>query len=174
MVMKKNGYTLVELVIVIAITIVLLVSATSLFFTTFVGGGKTASAEAVKQAGEYALSQMSYLIYNAHKLTPNLDSITCAENMSSIGIQNQDLQTTVLQKVTTGSISRIASNSGIYLTPANMNVTAGPNFSCTRASDGSSAVISVTFTLQKGVVGTDNTRDIISIPFQTQMTMRNY
>lgn len=171
---SSGGYTLVELVVVIGIVVVLLITAVSLFYTTLIGGNKTNSAEAVKQAGQYALSQMSYLIYNSRKLIPNNQAVTCQAAMTSIGIQNQDLRTTIIQAQTVAGKIRIASNSGVYLTPGNMTVSTGPTFDCSLPTNGSAPVIQVSFTLQKGVVGVDNARDIISIPFTTQVTLRNY
>ncbi len=171
---RQQGYTLVELVVVIGIVIVLLVSAVSLFYTTLIGGGKTNSAEAVKQAGQYALSQMSYLVYNSRKLIPNNQSVVCASGMTSLGIQNQDLATTIFSSQTVLGNVRIASNSGMYLTPGNMTVVSGPTFNCMQPTNGSPPVIQISFTLQKGIVGVDKPRDIISIPFTTQISLRSY
>lgn len=170
----QGGYTLVELVVVIGIVVVLLITATSLFYTTLIGGNKTNSAEAVKQAGQYALNQMSYLVYNARKITTNNQAQTCASSMVSLGVQNQDLATTVLASQTVSGKIRIASNSGVYLTPGNMTISSGPTFDCTSPGNGSPSTVTISFTLQKGVVGTDKARDIVSIPFTTKVTLRNY
>lgn len=169
-----NGYTLVELVVVIAIVVVLLITATSLFYTTLIGGSKTNSAEAVKQAGQYALNQMSYLVYNSRKLVTNNQSQTCASSMVSLGIENQDLATTILSSQTASGMTRLASNSGVFLTPGNMTVSSGPTFDCTIPSNGSAPTVTISFTLQKGVIGVDKARDIVSIPFTTKVTLRNY
>ncbi|PWU22890.1 hypothetical protein C5B42_04880 [Candidatus Cerribacteria bacterium 'Amazon FNV 2010 28 9'] len=175
MVMKhQDGYTLIELIVVVAITILLLVTVISMFYTAFVSGGKTTATEAVKEAGQYAMSQMEFFIENAHRLVPNADATTCAVGMSSLGLQNQDLGTTIFQSETVGNDVRLASNSGTYLTPSGMSVTSGPTFSCTQPADSSPATITISFTLQKGVVGVDKARDIVTIPFQSQVTLRNY
>ncbi|MEP7167384.1 MAG: type II secretion system protein [Candidatus Woesebacteria bacterium] len=174
----KNGYTLLELLIVIGLTVILLITATSLFFTTFIGGGKTASAEYTKQAGQNALNQMTYLIRNARKLTTNVAGQTCAGSMDSIGLINQDGGTTVLQLDSSG---KIASNSGIFLTPTDLSVVNGAfDFTCSPTNygtdqwDGSPPRITISFSLQKGVNGVDKARDIVTIPFQSTITMRNY
>lgn len=173
--MKQQGYTLVELIIVVGITVIMLLTAVSLFYTTMIGGSKTTTTEDVKQSGQYALNQLTYMIYNARKLVPNADGTTiCAAGMTSLGLQNQDLNTTIFQTATVNGFVRIASNSGVYLTPANMNVTDGPTFTCTQPTDSSSPTISIAFTLKKGTDGVDNPRNIISIPFQTQVSLRNY
>ncbi len=172
--MKQNGYTLIELIVVIGIVVILLITATGLFYTTLIGGGKTNSAEAVKQAGQYALNQMSYFVYNSRKLIPNDEDLTCAAGMVSLGIQNQDLGTTIFSAETVLGNVRIASNSGSYLTPGNMTVSAGPLFNCTQTNTTSPPIIEISFTLQKGVAGVDKARDIVSIPFITNVTLRNY
>lgn len=172
--MKPNGYTLIELIVVIGIVVLLLITATGLFYTTLIGGGKTASVEAVKQAGQYALNQMSYLIYNSRKLVENNEALTCAAGMVSIGIQNQDLQTTIFSAESVSGNVRLASNSGNFLTPDNMTISAGPTFNCTQVGTGAPPTIEISFTLQKGIVGVDQSRDIVSIPFSTQVTLRNY
>lgn len=171
---NQSGYTMVELIVVVGIVIVILVAAVNLFYTTLIGGSKTSSAEAVKQAGQYALGQITYLVYNSRKLVPNNEALTCAPGMVSLGVQNQDLANTIFAAQTVSGNTRIASNSGIYLTPSNMTVSAGPTFSCSQASGGSPPTIEISFTLQKGVVGVDKPRDIVSIPFNTQVTLRNY
>lgn len=168
----RNGYTLIELVVVIALTAILLFTATSLFYTTILAGGKTVSAEAVKQAGQVAIEQMSFLIRNARKLSP--DTATgCVSSAQTLTIQNQDGSTTLFSGVSVlGGNVRLASNSA-YLTPSTMTVKSGPTFTCAQQNDGGPPTITIDFTLQKGIVGVDKSRDIVSIPFQTRVTLRN-
>lgn len=170
---SRSGYTLIELIVVVGIVVIILIAATSLFYTTLIGGGKTASSEAVKQAGQYALNQMGYFLYNARKLVPNNETLTCAQGMVSLAMQNQDLGITTFSATNVGGFVRIASNSGTYLTPGNITVSVGPTFNCTQPISGA-PIVQISFTLQKGVVGIDKPRDIISIPFTTQATLRNY
>jgi prepilin-type N-terminal cleavage/methylation domain-containing protein len=172
--MKQNGYTMIELIVVVGIVVILLITATNLFYTTLIGGNKTSSAEAVKQAGQHALGQLSYLVYNSRKLIPNNEDLTCDANMVSLGVQNQDLGTTIFAAQTVAGNVRLASNSGSYLTPENMTVSSGPVFTCSVPGNGSPPTINITFTLQKGVVGIDSPRDIVSVPFNTSVTLRNY
>lgn len=171
--MNKLGYTLIELVVVMGIVIVLLVTTTSLFYTMLIAGGKTGTSEAVKQAGQNALNQLTYLIFNSRKLVENNEAQICVADMVSLGIQNQDLQTTILAAEDDDGHIRIASNAGQFLTPQNMTVSQGPTFTCITPASGSAPTIQISFTLQKGVVGIDRPRDIVSIPFSTQITLRN-
>lgn len=177
----QSGYTLIELIVVIGIVVILLITSASLFYTTLIGSGKTDSAEAVKQAGQYALGQMTYLLNNSVKLVPNSDGQVCegtdpsvpdSVGMSSIGVQNQDLGITTLDAQLISGMHRIASNSA-FLTPSTMDVVAGPTFDCHQADSSSPPTVQITFTLQKGVAGVDKPRDIVTIPFTTQVELRN-
>jgi type II secretory pathway pseudopilin PulG len=172
----RSGYSLIELVIVIALTVILLITAVSLFFTTFIGGGKTASGEYTKQAGQNTLNQMTYLIRNSRKLVPNAANQICAASMNSLGVLGLDGGTTILST----SNGQIASNSGMYLTPSDLKLSSPLTFSCspttygTASWDGSPPRISINFSLQKGNVGSDLSRDIVTIPFQSVVTLRNF
>jgi len=170
-----NGYTLVELIIVIALTIVILVTATSLFFTTILGGGKTATAERVKQAGEHAMSQMLFLIRNARRVSTNNEGAICAAGMTSLALQGQDDAVALFatQQDSNGN-KRIASGSGIFLTPSDMDLSAPLAFDCSDQGDGTPATITVSFSLRKGVPGVDKQRDIVDIPFKSKATLRSF
>jgi prepilin-type N-terminal cleavage/methylation domain-containing protein len=175
----QAGYTLIELIIVIALTVILTLTAVSMFLTTLLGGGKTAAAERTKQAGQYAINQMSYLIRNSRKVSVNTDGITCGTGMTSLVIQGQDQQTTTLLSQAVNGFTRIASKSGSlttnsYLTPDDMNVKDALTFNCSTNNDGSPEVIHITFSLQKGNSTTDKARDIVVIPFETTVSLRSY
>lgn len=173
---NSDGYTIIELLVVIALTVIVLITATSLFFTTFIGGGKTASGEYTKQAGQNTLNQMTYLIRNSRKLIPNSANQICAGSMNSLGVMGLDGGTTILST----SNGQIASNSGIYLTPNDLRLSSPLTFSCSPITygtanwDGSPPRITINFSLQKGVSGSDLARDIVIIPFQSVVTLRNF
>lgn len=178
--LKEKGYTLIELVVVIGLSAILLISAVSLFFTTFIGGGKTASLEYTKQAGGQALAQMTFLIRNSRKIIQNSSGTTCGSPMSTLKVENLDGGTTEFAVVTNGTTSQIASQSGglnSFLTPSEVSVS-NFTFTCSPVSyasntwDGSPPIVGISFTLQKGAGGL--ARDLVSIPFSTSITLRNY
>lgn len=177
--MQKNGFTLMELLIVVALAIMLMITAVSLFFTTIVGTGKTASAEYVKQSGDQALTQMTYLIRNARKLVPNGSGQTCESNMRSLGVLGYDNGVTQLMMQVDNGVSRIASGSGQFLTPPDIVLEEPLTFDCsptdydTPTWDGSPPIIVVRFTLRKGDPAGSLARDIVTIPFESTVTLRN-
>ncbi len=175
---SNQGYTLIELVVVIGLTSVLLITAVSIFFTTLQGGGKTASSEYVKQSGQHAINQITFLIRNAKKLSPNAAGDLCVSSMNTLDLLNQDGTGTRLG-ITDGKFSTSTTK---FLTPDDIVVEASgaPLFSCspsvygTAAWDGSPPTITVSFQMRKGTSGVDKERDIVVIPFQSTITMRNF
>lgn len=176
---QQQGYSLIELLVVIGITVILMVTAVALFFTTLQGGGRTAGAEYAKQIGQNTVNQLTYLIRNARRIVPNREGITCANGMVSLGVEGLDGGITYLYSDQTNA-GRIASNSGTFLTPSDIYVTSALAIDCTPANyaqagwDGSPPRITIRFTLQKGQTGVDKQRDIIAIPFESTVTLRNY
>lgn len=187
--LQSAGYTLIELLIVVTLSSLLLITAVALFFTTLVGGGRTAGTEYTKQAGQYAITQMTYLLRNARRLDLASSTPTvCQQNMSAIAVRGQDGNVTILRAGltggTNGDTNRIASASAVlrYMTPPDLSFAQGTSlrFDCAPASygtstwDGSPPIITISFTLQKGVSGVDQARDIVQVPFRTSVTLRNY
>lgn len=174
-----QGYTLIELVVVIGLTAILLMTAVSLFFTTFQGGGKTASAEYVKQAGNSVVETMSFSLRNSLKLIPaSGQSSPCLANMSAVAVQNQDMSTTEYSLAS--SKLRVIKPTGTQnLTPDDLTVTSF-SITCTPVSygqpswNGAPPRVTINFTLQKGTNGVTAARDIVTIPFSTSVTLRNY
>jgi prepilin-type N-terminal cleavage/methylation domain-containing protein len=180
-----SGFTLLELLIVITLVVIVLITATSLFFTTLLGGGKSASAEYAKQSGQNALNQMTYLIRNAKKLSTNAAGDTCEAAMDSIGLVNQDGGTSILSlyqnKIASSSGTTVTTANTAFLTPTDLVIVNGAfDFTCTPTTygtanwDGSPPRITISFSIQKGTTGVDQARDIVTIPFQSTITMRNY
>src|SRR3989339_275480 len=88
-----TGFTFVELLVVITLMVMLMLTAASMFFTTLIGTGKTNSNFQVKEEGDYAISQMEFLLRNAVAV----DSATCAPGGSEITFTNYDNGLTTLQ-----------------------------------------------------------------------------
>lgn len=65
---KNDGFTLVEIIIVLAIMAVLGIILTQIFFSTIRGGSKAQVLSVVKQNGQAALEAMDKTIRNADKV----------------------------------------------------------------------------------------------------------
>lgn len=177
---ETQGYTLIELVVVIGLAAILLLTAVALFFTTFVGGGKTASGEYAKQAGGQVLSQMTFTIRNARQIVANKDtpSSVCAANMKSISVENQD-GTITSYWTKAGKLEATVNGVDSDMAPTDLTIpsTGLLQFSCSPSSygqsgwDGSPPIVTMSFTLEKNAAG--SARDKVSIPFSASITLRN-
>lgn len=169
----QAGFTLVELLIVTAITLIIMLTASVLFMTFLISNSKINSAQLVKQEGQHALQQMEFLLRNAIELLPNTADQECQVGMSEIKFRSIDGGITTLAKEDDNGKDKIASNSGIYLTSQAVDITEGPTFDCTQDTDESHPYIDITFTLRKGTPGVDQNRDIVEEKFSTSTTLRS-
>ncbi len=171
-----NGFTLIELLVSLTIVVVLLVAGFSMFVTTFVAGNKTEQGEYIKQAGQNALSSIGFLIRNTREILPNTAGSICASDMPEIVLRGLDGKTTRLFV----SGTQIASNSGNFLTPQDLELDDPLTFSCLPSSygtstwDGSPPRVTIRFSLQKKTSGAVRVRDALTIPFTSTVTLRNF
>ncbi len=181
---RQLGFTLVELLIVVTLTVMLMLTASTLFMTFLIGNTKTSTSRLVKAEGEYALNQIAFLIRNAIEIVQITDMTdpgfpagilrTCEPNMGTIGLKSIDGNITTLTRSIDPSDNdtKIASNSS-YLTSGDLTLTDGPTFDCTRSADGSSYYVTVTFSLRKGTPAIDQARDIVEQQFSTGVQVRS-
>jgi len=170
------AFTIVEMLVVISLTVLLMLTATSLFMAMLIGNTKGTVTQKVKSEGEYAASQIEFLLRNAVSLQPNLLNQTCVAGMDSLSLKSIDNGVTTLSKETDPSDGKdkIASNSGIYLTSGTTDITAGPTFDCRQSNDGTKTYVTVSFALRKGTPGVDKPRDIVEQVFTTSVSLRIY
>lgn len=174
---SQTGFTLIEVLIVVSLSVLLMLAASSLFMTFLIGNTKTTTMQLVKAEGEYALSQMEFLLRNAIQLLPNSEDDVCVPNMDEIRFKSIDDGITTLTREidsSDGNRPKIASNSGIYLTSGAVDLVAGPVFNCSQTSDGLSQYITITFQLRKGTPGIDQARDIVTQDFSAGVNLRSY
>jgi prepilin-type N-terminal cleavage/methylation domain-containing protein len=174
--LRPNGFTLIELLVVISVLVMMMLAASALFLSAVVGNTKTARVQSVKNEGKYALAQMEFLLRNAVQLLPNSAGQTCEAGMTEVFLRSFDNKTTRLYKQTdsTDSKDKIASNSGIYLTSGGVDITEGPTFDCAASDDGLTQYLTISFTLRKGSVSLDATKDIVEETFQTGVNVRSF
>lgn len=155
MVVRQKGFTLIEVLVVIFLLGVVLVIGVNLFFSILKGASKAEITKEVKQNGDYAIAVMERMIRNAQDASCN----------GGVTITNLDGRTTRFFCES----SRIASNSGNYLTSGNVTAT-GCSFTCEYSTP---EVVTISFTLsQKGTPARVEER--ATQDFQTTVSLRTY
>lgn len=177
---SQAGFTLIELLIVVTISVMLMLTASSLFMTLMIGSTKTNSSTLIKQQGNVAMQQIDFLLRNAIDLQPNSTGQTCDPSMTEVVIRSIDGGTTRLrtQLDTSDNRYKIASISGTgtsrYLTAGSVEIVGNNlNISCTQSPDFLSRYLTVSFTLRKGTPGIDQARDIVEETFSSSVNLRS-
>lgn len=165
--MKKNyqGFTLVEMLVVVGLMILVGGMAVGLFFQTLKGASKVEILKEVKQNGDYALGVMERMIRNAQSVLLNTDGQTCTSNMSKLKIENPDGNTTEFSL----SGSQIALNSG-KLTGSNV-AAFGLTFNCNSAV--TPPVVEISFTISQTGSPT-RPEEKAQVSFKTTVSLRTY
>jgi prepilin-type N-terminal cleavage/methylation domain-containing protein len=168
---SQTGFTLIELLIVMTISIMLLLTASTLFLTLLIGNTKTNSAQLVKSEGTAAMNQIEFLLRNAVEIP------TCVASANEFTFRSLDGGTTTLEATLDSNDNKykISSNSA-FLTSGSLDLIGGANglaFTCIQSADGISKYVTTSFTLRKGVPGVDQARDIVQETFSAGINMRS-
>lgn len=175
----QRGFTLIELIVAMAIISGLGIVIAQAFFTTTRSNTKVERLTDVKQNGDYALAVLERLIRNARTLTASCTS-GGTQATPSIAIVNPDGLTTTFQCVLDGSVTRVASVSSVgteYLTGSSVTLggtscdTDTLNFYCTSQAQIARSV-KVTFQLSQKGTPTDQFEKA-STAFQTSVGLRS-
>lgn len=170
-----NGFSLIELLIVVTLTVMIIVSATSVLLTALLSGGRVNTIKTIKQNGDYAMGQMTLMLRNAFKLLPNDSGQTCTTGMTQLRFQSYDQGITTLERdVLSETDARIASNAAVYLTSDSVYVSTPVTFDCVQSPDGAIKNIGITFTLTKGSSGSSRVTEYGSQTFSQRVTIRSY
>lgn len=87
----KKGFTLVELLVIVALVGIIGAATTQVFIIGFKSQGKGEIVKEVKQNGDYAISVIERMVRNA----VDFGSQACNENLTSLSIINPDGYTTI-------------------------------------------------------------------------------
>lgn len=170
----KTGFTLIELVVAVGISVIIMLSAASLFMIMLVSNTKTSTNQSVRNEGEYALQQMEFLLRNAIDIQPNQFLETCQTDMSEIKFLSLDGGVTTLSQVLDDNdVPRIASNSSNFLTSESVELTSGPTFNCYQSSDLSNTYINFSFTLKKNALSFNQNENATEETFMTGVGIRS-
>ncbi|NCN03643.1 MAG: type II secretion system protein [Candidatus Pacebacteria bacterium] len=173
---NQAGFTLVELLVIVSLSVMLMLASSALFLTFLLGSTKVNRTQLIKNEGEYAMSQIEFLLRNAVQILNNGTGQICETGMEAITIQSLDSGVTTLTKEVDPSdnIDKIASNSGIYLTSGDVTIVNGPFFDCSQSDDKLTQYITIRFTLRKGTPSLDEAKDIVEQEFISGVGIRSF
>lgn len=163
---NKKGFSLIELVIVVGLITLLSLVIASIMLTTIVSSNRIRTITKVKQSGNYVLGQTQALLRSAKSVSSC--TTTSGAETGQISIVNFDGGQTEIALDDTDS-TRIASNSGTFLTPANITVS---NFTLTcLPSETEPTLVKLSFELKDRVNTKDRENPILH--FETSINLRN-
>lgn len=168
---SESGFTLVEMLTVIAIFVVIGVVAMSILITSFRTSQKTDIITLVQQNGTYALTQMAKTIRDARGL---VSPFPCSPvvNSSSLSILTPDDQEITYS--CGGQPPTIASN-GASILDTNTVALQSCSFTCMQQTDSDLPIIQINFSLQQQSNSkfAERTASASAVNFQTSVDMRN-
>jgi prepilin-type N-terminal cleavage/methylation domain-containing protein len=154
----RHGYTLVEMMVVVALLSVVGVAVVTMFLTTSRGGGKAGALAQVKQEGDYALTTMERYIHFAKSVE------ICDPSMSSLKIKWYEGASIIDVEfdLDGGQIRRNATaiTSSSKLTASNLL------FNCTMDATSGVVSVGVSFDLDYG-------NGLVSETFSSKVVLRN-
>lgn len=161
---SPKGFSLIELIVVIGLISLLTLAISSIMLTSVITSTRIRTTTKVKQAGNYALTQIQGMIRNTKSVT------LCDSTAHSLEIVGTDGgTTTIFSTLDDDGVDRIASGSATYLTPATINVT---SFTLTCSpSDTEPKLVKVSFDLQDNSSDTSVRNPILH--FETSVNLRN-
>lgn len=181
----KQGFTLIELIVVIGIIVITLPVTFSLFFVNFQAQTKVYILQEVKRNGDYALNvieslikQRAYAIYTDQALTAEVCSTKSGTNTNTSytgALYFKDKDGKYFNFAISGN--KIASYSAI-INPNPYNLTnqkvivSGFTTSCNRTQTFSPPLVSISFKIDQA----SGTRyeEVASLSYQTKIKLRSY
>ncbi len=159
----KRGFSIIELTVVIGLMSLLTLAISTIMLTSVVSSNRVRTTTKVKQAGNYVIDQLQGLLRNAKGIP------LCDSSSASITLTNPDGGTTVIASESDGTSTRIASNSGIYLTPSDTQ-TSSFNLVC-EPTDSYPSLVKFSFDLQSTL--TTKATENPLLHFETSVNLRN-
>lgn len=176
--LKKQGYTFIELLVVLIVLITVGALALSVLIATLRGSSKTVSLTQTRQNGNYAISIMSQMIRDAAAfngvstdpsfLSPVTSCVGSTALYKSISITNFDGHQTTFSCSTINNAPTVASNSASLIDTSTFSVTSC-SFTCTQNTQLDYPTIGIYLTIRPST----SLDSASAIPFETTVTMRN-
>jgi prepilin-type N-terminal cleavage/methylation domain-containing protein len=165
--MKNKGFTLIEILAVVAILTVLGSIVVSVITITLRGTKKSDLLENARQNGDAALTQMVKGIRYASSLD-NPNSCVPAKSVSSITVTSVTTHTQTTYSCTASSLK--ANNVDLFNTSS--LVVSACSFTCAQTTLNNPPTITIQYTLSPASAGSF-TETNFTLPFQSSVTMRN-
>jgi prepilin-type N-terminal cleavage/methylation domain-containing protein len=164
-VVKKSGFSLIELTVVIGLLSLLILAISSTMLMSIVSSNRIRTITKVKQSGNYALGQIQGMLRSAKSVTSCVPNTVDPSNPSVTFINPDGGETQFLLEV-----DRISSNSGIYLTPENIEASS-LNLTCEPTTT-EPTLIKVSFDLMNKLTTGQSINNPI-LHFETSINLRN-
>lgn len=170
---SESGFTLVEMLAVIIVFVFVGGIMLSILVTSLRTSSKTDTLSAVRENGNYVITQMSKTIRDARGLISPFPCVTPA-TVSTITVLNadQDQITYTCTSPPSPTPATIASNSATMLDTAAVAVTTC-SFTCTQSSESELPIIQINFSLKQQGTSTFAEKTVSNVSFQTSVVMRN-
>lgn len=172
---KNNGFSLIELLVVVALIGMIGAITTQVFILALQTQGKSEIIKEVKQNGDYAMSVMESMIRNSSDIL----SVSCNDTLNQITVQNPDGFNTVFD-CTGSNISSISGSENADPTPTGAPLTNSrvKVSSCTfrvvcPTPPINPKYVYIEYTVSQAGVGT-GPKDTSSLNYQTTISLRNY
>lgn len=177
---NQSGFTLLELLIVAGLSVLIMMTATTMFLTFIITSKKSNIKQKVHNEGEAALNQIEFILRNSQKLVAGLDGATICNNdpdtpTNNIAVQGLDGYVTTLQTypLADGQLASYSTaiNDYYYLTSDETTIS-NLEFTCLTGGEENTYYVSTSFDLKIGS-SASNDKDTSIEHFQTGITLRN-
>ncbi len=176
----KLGFTLIELLVVTSLTVMLMLTATSVFLTFFISEAQTEVIGDITDEGDYAISQMEFLLRNAVELVPNVAGNVCHAGMTQLRLKSFDNEITTLGRRTdsngdafiASNSARLTSDNVTLSDPADIPLNGNPVFRCRQSEDKTVTSVETIFYLEKPAANFQDGSQINRERFNTTVTIR--
>ncbi len=169
---KNEGFTLVELLAVIAVFMIIGTLAMSILITSLRTSSKTNLLSSVRANGNYAISEISKLIRNARVLE---SPFPCGTSSSPTTTTSATITTPDNLPVTFACANSTISSNGASLIDTNAVKVTNCQFTCTQDNPTDYPVIKIQLSITQATGGNffENFASASAIPFETSVVLRN-
>ncbi len=165
---KRNGFTLIEMMVVVAVLAVIMVTVVSVLLNSFKASSRVDVADRIEQNGQYALNEI-----RNNFLTSNGLNVTCNTGDSITYMNQLDGNVNTLQCIEGGAIASVSATTTTNLT-VGVSASNCNNFvTCEVTSTGMVTSANIGFTLSTGVPNSGS-ENYVSRSFTTKVAVRNY